>query len=304
MLTYEGLYARLKNCLYVQAKYKEAFRNLRDGLGGTQALASFPSVSSLHTSDQSSLKDKDSAPPKSKQTAYRRTNNDSKNHGILMSEEDIIFSHIDAFCTRAKNMIDQMTILTQYQNLAKTTLGLSRPKREDLGFGDNDEDNENKDEDDNTSEDLDDSEDDLNDAESFNEIHADSVLGYFSKNTKNMDPLLEEDGEEFSRENSSVKFDLSAKKQPRKSSTKNVKKQINESDLNLTKTSTDKTKTTTTTQDNEASEYRNEAAEELFKTENRIEEDTQRILKKSQTLSKEDLRVLSSLKNNKLVEFK
>ena len=297
MQLYEGLYARLKNCLYVQAKYKEAFRNLRDGLGGTQALSSFPSVSSLHTSDQSSLKDKDSAPPKSKQTAYRRTNNDSKNHGILMSEEDVIFSHIDAFCTRAKNMIDQMTILSQYQNLAKTTLGLSRPKREDLGFGDNDEENENNDEGENTSEELNDSEDDLNDAESFNEIHADSVLGYFSKNAKNMDPVLEEEAEEFSRENSSVKFDLSAKKQPRKSSTKAVKKQINESDLNLTKTSTDKTKTTTT-QDNETttSEYRNEAAEELFKTENRIEEDTQRILKKSQTLSKEDLRVLSILK--------
>lgn len=291
-------------CLYVQSKYKEAFRNLRDGLGGTQALSSFPSVSSLHTSDQSSFKEKDSAPPKSKQTAYRRTNNDSKNHGILMSEEDVIFGHMDAFCTRAKNMLDQMSILSQYQTLAKTTLGLSRPKREDLGFGDNDA--EEAEEDDNTSEDLNDSDDDLNDAESFNEIHADSVMGFSNKNAKNMDPVVEEEAdEEFSRENSSVKFETT-RKQPRKSSTK-AKKQINDSisELNITKTTTDKTQHTAT-QDNETyplSEYRNDAAEELFKTENRIEEDTQRILKKTQTLSKEDLRVLRKLFFKRLTEF-
>lgn len=34
----ESTFQRLKNCLLLQASYKETFRNLRDALGGAQML--------------------------------------------------------------------------------------------------------------------------------------------------------------------------------------------------------------------------------------------------------------------------
>jgi hypothetical protein len=289
--TPEGLFARLKTCLQVQARYKEAFRALRDGLGGSQALSSFPSVSSLHTSDQSSTKETTSH---RKASTFRRSTNESKNHGILMSEEDVIFSHIDAFCSRAKHIIDQMTTLSQYQNLAKTSIGLSRPKKEDLGleYGTDDEDNfENDDVADNTSDDYVDTDDDLNDAETYNEKHAGGGM-FFSAKNKNMDPLVEEEIEEdFSRENSLMKIETVKKPNGKKhkvvnNSTFRDRPSSNEnSDTEPTRNKQQSTR-------NENEIYRNEAAENLFKTESRVEEDAQRILKKTQTLSKEDLRVL------------
>ena len=47
----ETLFGRLKSCILLQVKYKEAFRNLRDALGGNQALSNFPSVSSALNPD-------------------------------------------------------------------------------------------------------------------------------------------------------------------------------------------------------------------------------------------------------------
>ena len=288
----EGLFVRLKNCLLVQAKFKEAFRHLRDGLGGTQALSSFPSVSSLQASDQSSIKET-TTNSKSKVSTLRRTQNESKNHGILMSEEDVIFNHLDTFCARAKNIIDEMTILSQYKHLAKTSIGLSRPKKEDLGL-DNVDENGNEDTDiENSVEELQDSEDDLNDAESFNDNHPDSAGIFFSAKNKNMDPLVEEDDEvDFSRENSSIKFDL---KKSRKSSSKSIKKQNKSIVVKHENSDTDlkkKVEIATDRTENDISEIKNEEAENLFKTEDRTEEDVRRIFKKTQILSKEDLRVL------------
>lgn len=47
----ETLFGRLKSCILLQVKYKEVFRNLRDALGGNQALSNFPSVSSALNPD-------------------------------------------------------------------------------------------------------------------------------------------------------------------------------------------------------------------------------------------------------------
>ena len=288
----EGLFTRLKTCLMVQAKYKDVFRILRDGLGGSQALSSFPSVSSLQTSDQSSVKE--TARNKT-QSTHRRTN-ESKNHGILMSEEDVIFGHIDTFCTRVKHVIDEMTTLSQYQILAKTSIGLSRPKKEDLGldYGADDDDDIGKDNDDNTSDDLNDTDDDLNDAESFNEQnHGDSM--YFSAKNKSMDPVVEEDAEEEEEEDS-VDQESARIVSPGK---KPVKSSMTQRTMQSKRTRDEESKPApqNSSRHEQQNEFRNEAAENLFKTERRIEEDGRKILQKAQTLSKEDLRVLRKYYN-------
>jgi hypothetical protein len=43
----ESLYGRLKACLTLQGFYRETLRSLRDGLGQSQNLSHFPSMSSV-----------------------------------------------------------------------------------------------------------------------------------------------------------------------------------------------------------------------------------------------------------------
>lgn len=52
--------------------------------------------------------------------------------GILMSEENVIFAHLDTFCNRVKCVCDQITSLAQFQSLYRASSSLSRPKREEL----------------------------------------------------------------------------------------------------------------------------------------------------------------------------
>lgn len=301
----EGLFVRLKMCLHVQQKYKEAFRNLRDGLGGSQTLSSFPSVSSFQTSDQSSAK-----PESNRKTVstLKRSQNDTKNHGILMSEEDVIFQHIDNFCARAKYVIEEMVTLAQFNVLAKTSIGLSRPKREDLGLDDNNGDvdfdvdnnlNESGELDDNDTDN--DNDDDLNDAETYNEkknnkFEDDSVIA--SAKNPNMDTVLEEDTDNFSREATPVIQQQSrstkrekSKKTDNSNSDDEIPNNLNEN-LAITAEAEAEEKTNRLSNTN-MNPYRNEEAENLFKTEKRVDEDGKRILKKAQTLSKEDLRLMS-----------
>lgn len=135
-LANDTLFNRLKSCLIVQMKYKEAFRTLRDALGGNQTLSSFPSVSSFQVnSDNTSNNLKDSintSSNKKSTSSSQKPNGEIRSHGILMSEEDIIFGHIDTFCNRIRCIIDQITSLAQFQLLLKASVGLSRPKKEDL----------------------------------------------------------------------------------------------------------------------------------------------------------------------------
>jgi hypothetical protein len=123
---------RLKICLMVQVKYKEAFRNLRDALGGTQALSSFPSISSVQNVEQ-----QQSSTNIARKFANRRNtllSADNRSHGILMSEEDVIFEHIDVFSKRVNCLIEQIASLSQFQELLKNSAGLAKPKKEDFGL--------------------------------------------------------------------------------------------------------------------------------------------------------------------------
>lgn len=85
----DSLFIRLRSCILTQVKYKEAFRNLREALGGSQVLSSFPSMNSFNNTNidlNQSLKDK-------KNTSLSRHNTKifehSKSQGILMSDEQI-----------------------------------------------------------------------------------------------------------------------------------------------------------------------------------------------------------------------
>lgn len=138
--TTDTFYQRLKNCLMVQIKYKEAFRNLRDALGGSQALQSFPqinaSVSSMQTTDASS------ALRKRRSTVFASATpslQNDKPHGILMSEEQVIFENIDKFCDRINVVIDQIKSLKQFHDLLKASKDLKRPKKEEVGVDDEEE---------------------------------------------------------------------------------------------------------------------------------------------------------------------
>jgi len=141
----DKLYQRLKNCLHVQAKYKEAFRSLRDGLGGAQALQSFPSISSIQNSSDQNIQStsKLGGGGKLGRRSVLYSANDQTltnvNHGILMSEEEVIFEHIDQFCLRVSAVIEQIKSLKQFQDLLKVSKGLKRPKKEDLGIAEEDE---------------------------------------------------------------------------------------------------------------------------------------------------------------------
>ena len=55
----DSYFGRLKICLLLQSKYKEAFRNLRDALGGNQALSGFPSISSSLPNSELNISSKD-----------------------------------------------------------------------------------------------------------------------------------------------------------------------------------------------------------------------------------------------------
>ena len=142
-----SLFIRLRTCLAVQAKFKELFRNLRDSLGGNQALSGFPSVLSTHKDplEQSISVNTINAPlilnePSAAHSKKLLSSTHSRlmqqeatrSRGILMSEEDVIFGHIDTFCNRIRCVLDQMVSLSQFHFLLKTSSYLPRIKKEDV----------------------------------------------------------------------------------------------------------------------------------------------------------------------------
>ncbi|CAF1326895.1 unnamed protein product [Adineta steineri] len=120
----ESVYQRLKNCLLLQASYKEIFRALRDALGGAQMLTTtaFSSASSTisgttntHTRDQSQSRHQ-----------IRRSS------GILMAEDEKIFENLEDFSRRIEQMLDMTITLNQFSQLIVSTVRLPKPKRKDL----------------------------------------------------------------------------------------------------------------------------------------------------------------------------
>jgi hypothetical protein len=144
---------RLKSCLIVQAKYKEAFRALRDSLGGNQALNGFQvnSTSSFEmvaNNSTNTFKEVSQSPlnkslnPRQIMTLNtRRMSADTGNSsaarlvGILMSDEEAIFGHMDSFCDRVRSVLEEIVSLAQFQTLYKQAGSLPRPKRDDFAKG-------------------------------------------------------------------------------------------------------------------------------------------------------------------------
>ncbi len=138
----------------MQAKYKEAFRALRDSLGGNQALNGFQvnSTSSFEivANNSTNAFNKDVLQsPLNKSLNHRqimtlntrRMSADTGNLsaarlvGILMSDEEAIFGHIDSFCDRVRSVLEEIVSLAQFQALYKQAGSLPRPKREDFAKG-------------------------------------------------------------------------------------------------------------------------------------------------------------------------
>lgn len=90
----DSLFNRLRSCLLTQTKYKEAFRNLREALGGSQVLSSFPSMNSFHNNSDLNASQKDTNAKKSlSRHATKIFMVDNRAHGILMSDEDISITY-------------------------------------------------------------------------------------------------------------------------------------------------------------------------------------------------------------------
>lgn len=280
----ESLFSRFKSCLIVQAKYKEAFRNLRDALGGNQALSSFPSVSSVHISDNSISAREQSVMLKKNNSSMnmnRKGGNESTRHsGILMSEEDIIFGHLDLFCNRIKCVIDQITSLAQFQILYKTSSSLPRPKREDLRTAKDDRgynDNSDSDEDDFEHEDN----EDLTDNSEI--IYKDTKNEARSSN-RSLGILIEENEDNHGHHKP-----------------KETKKTDNKYEIEMNMSTSDLGSDDYYQQEEEKIEERPlspnkrmiKATEKLFKTEQNVDIDSKNILRKAQTLSREDIKLMS-----------
>ncbi|CAF4155886.1 unnamed protein product, partial [Rotaria sordida] len=121
----ESTFQRLKNCLLLQASYKETFRTLRDALGGSQMLT----TTAFSATSSSSLSGTTSAQPQDQShSRYHYT----RSSGILMSQDEKIFQHFDEFCRRVEQMLDMTVTLNQLSQLITSTARLPKPKRTDL----------------------------------------------------------------------------------------------------------------------------------------------------------------------------
>jgi hypothetical protein len=279
----------MRSCIYVQVKYKEIFRQLRDSLGGNQALSSFPSVSSVLMSSehQSTSSQKDQPMNKKSQTSNRK-NESSKNHGILMSEEDIIFGHIDTFCNRIQSVIDQYVSLAQFHALYKTSPGLSRPKREDL-----------------RSDEYQDSFIEDSDNDEYNPVKSDPNMGeangeftdLFSSNKAILDILIEENEDEahmHSQSFTKLKNDMGKAEANIDNLTNNNENQ-NNSDSDFEDFINEEKEVVKRPLSSNKKLLK--ATERLFTIEKNIEKDSESILKKAQTLSKDDLKLMRKYYN-------
>jgi hypothetical protein len=336
----ESFFCRLKSCLIVQAKYKESFRNLRDSLGGNQALSSFPSISSSVQNNPAEAAGAAAAAsssvavnrelqqvgsnlskkqPAATNLSRRNPSESMRSQGILMSEEEVIFGHLDTFCNRIKCLIDQFTSLAQFQSLFRISSTLSRPKREDLNsirlsrkdLGDekgleDEEEDENGDGDENEDDDL---EETSGESRGVNKAAAGNTSSFYNmedlSKTVSLGILLEENEETIQSRQSLTKNGTKTTK-TKDSDLKNenyTTSQINEnvssdSDFDENEQFDDDQQQQQSTEQSEDATTkkspRNPNPNILFKLESNIESDSKNILKKAQTLSKEDLILMSN----------
>lgn len=207
-----------------------------------------------------------------KTSSVRKTGIESgRTAGILMSEEDVIFSHLDIFCQRIRYLIDQMISLSQFQHLFKSSSNLSRPKKEDLKRTDERGIQY-------------DSESDEDFFEEFEVKEKSEVilkdLDLEENSSKPSLAVLPEENEEKKN------FRNPLKKNDKKI---DIKSDDNSStsDLGLDEYLQEDTRSQSPTK----SLLNN--AEKLFNTEKNVEAESKKILKKAQTLSKDDIKLMS-----------
>ncbi|RNA30023.1 dynein gamma flagellar outer arm-like, partial [Brachionus plicatilis] len=201
--------------------------------------------------------------------------------GILMSEEDVIFGHLDMFCQRIRCLIDQMVSLSQFQLLFKSSSNLSRPKREDLRLTDE----RGMQYDSESDEDFD---EDFETKEKSEVVLKDLDLGDYS--SKPSLAVLIEENEETKRKKSSAKK-MSEKIEFK--SEANLSTSDLGSDEYLQEDYKDDTRSESPTKSLLGT------TERLFNTEKNVEAESKRILKKAQTFSKEDIKLMKKYYSRK-----
>ncbi|XP_052708586.1 uncharacterized protein LOC128183562 isoform X10 [Crassostrea angulata] len=141
----DSLYGRLKACLTLQGYYRETLRSLRDSLGQTTNMSHFPSLSSVGGPGSFTTRSKPSnasrsGPSVSPKKGISSLMTNEAGHGVSIADEDAIMSHMDSFCNRIRQLIDVINTLAQFNKLATSTIGVPKPRKEDLVIDDEDSD--------------------------------------------------------------------------------------------------------------------------------------------------------------------
>lgn len=187
-----------------------------------------------------------------------------------MSEEDVIFGHLDMFCQRIRCLIDQMISLSQFQLLSKLSSNLSRPKKEDLRLTDE----RGIQYDSESDEDFD---EEFEVKEKSEVVLKDLDLTELSK--PSLAVLVEENEERKLSKNSLKKNDEKNGLQ--------LEDNLSTSDLGSDECMQEETRCESPTKS------LINTAERLFKTEKEVDAELKIILKKAQTLSKDDIKLMS-----------
>lgn len=279
MANSESFYQRLKTCLLVQTKYKEAFRNLRDNLGGVQALSSFPSISSVQENQSSSRLNKTSS-IQGNRRSFVGSSNENKSHGILMSEEDVIFENVDTFCNRINSIIEQIRSLSQFKNLFKVSSSLKRPKKEEL-MGDSIEDEEP------ISNSYKNKEKQTLDSLTNEEEPITRENSLFSASKAILDTLVEE-SETTTTPDKKDSYFLTQRKESKELQTSSDSKEIAAKISSKYETHNKKLDESVAN----SNRLLLESADKLFSTERKTENETKHLIKRTQTLSSDDVKLM------------
>lgn len=191
----------------------------------------------------------------------------------------IIFEHIDSFCQRVNDVIDHIRTLKDYQGLLKSSMGLKRPKKEDVGISDDDELSQNSGQTAayNKSQQLDDS---LTPA-----VYSSENTELFSASKVILDTLVEESEETLQNEAKKNYF-LDQGQEPEKTALNQEKTFDMKGSYEPENKRLDK---------DVANSNRKmlESTQKLFTTEKKTEHETKNLLKTAtQHLSKEDVRLM------------
>ncbi|XP_074662754.1 uncharacterized protein LOC141915202 [Tubulanus polymorphus] len=128
----KSLMDRLKVCLSVHTTYKEAIRNMRDGIG-LHSLSHFGSITSLSPNSTAQLViNQKSTRLTPGQSPSKKNSSSVCDYGIAMTDEEGIVGHFDEFCSRVRQVTEVINTLCQYQRVIQQISGIPRPRKEDI----------------------------------------------------------------------------------------------------------------------------------------------------------------------------